>query len=183
MSSSSSGSSLSSGRDVTTAEGSARWSHQLVVDAQRGDVLAMDALLERLLPLVMSICRRLAGTEAEDAAQDTLLIVFRHLRDLKRPEALASWVSTIARREAVRHARARSSDPLPDEVPVAQSTDRLELREALGALTVPQREVLVLRDLNGLTETETASVLALPRGTVKSRLHRARRALWEALQT
>jgi RNA polymerase sigma-70 factor (ECF subfamily) len=158
-------------------------SNQLVRDAQRGDVLAMDALLERVLPLVMSISRRLAGPAAEDAAQDTLLNVFRNLQDLKRAEALASWVATIARREALRHTRARSNEPLPDELPAAQSSDLLGLREALAALTVPQREVLLLRDLSGLSEDETASLLSLPRGTVKSRLHRARQALREALLT
>jgi RNA polymerase sigma-70 factor (ECF subfamily) len=151
-----------------------------VRDAQRGDVLAMDALLERVLPLVMSICRRIAGSNAEDATQDTLLSVFRNLGDLRRPEALASWVATIARREALRHRYARSGDPLPDELPAAQSTDRLELHEALASLTVTQREVLLLRDLSGLSESETAALLELPRGTVKSRLHRARQALREA---
>jgi RNA polymerase sigma-70 factor (ECF subfamily) len=158
-------------------------SDQLVRDAQRGDVLAMDALLEQILPLVKSICRRLAGPAAEDAAQDALLNVFRNLQNLKRPEALASWVATIARREALRHIRAPSNEPLPDELPAAESGDLLRLREALAALTVPQREVLLLRDLSGLSEGETATLLALPRGTVKSRLHRARQALREAWLT
>jgi DNA-directed RNA polymerase specialized sigma24 family protein len=111
-------------------------SNQLVLDAQRGDVLAMDALLERVLPLVMSISRRLAGSAAEDAAQDALLNIFRNLQDLKRPEALTSWVATIARREALRHTSARSNEPLPDELPATQPGDPLRLHEALGALTV-----------------------------------------------
>jgi RNA polymerase sigma factor (sigma-70 family) len=160
-----------------------RASNQLVLDAQRGDVLAMDALLERVLPLVMSISRRLAGPAAEDAAQDTLLNVFRSLQDLKQPEALTSWVATIARRNALRHTLAPSNEPLPDELPAAPSSDRLDLHEALAALTIPQREVLLLRDLSGLSEDETAALLALPRGTVKSRLHRARGALREAWLT
>jgi RNA polymerase sigma-70 factor (ECF subfamily) len=156
---------------------------QLVLDAQRGDVLAMDALLERVLPLVMSISRRLGGPAAEDAAQDTLLNIFRNLQDLRRPEALASWVATIARREALRHTCARTTEPLPDELPTTQPDDPLRLHEALAALTFGQREVLLLRDLNGLSEAETAALLALPRGTVKSRLHRARKALREAWLT
>jgi RNA polymerase sigma factor (sigma-70 family) len=143
----------------------------------------MDALLERVLPLVIGISRRIAGPAAEDATQDTLLIVFRNLRGLRRPEALTSWVATIARREALRHSRARQDEPLPDELPAFQQSDPLELQDALAALPAAHREVLLLRDLTGLSEDETAVLLGVPRGTVKSRLHRARRALREVWQT
>jgi hypothetical protein len=137
ISSSTSDSLLSSGRGAAAAKGSVRVPDQLVLDAQRGDVLAMDALLERVLPLVMSISRRLGGPAAEDAAQDTLLNIFRNLQDLRRPEALASWVATIARREALRHTCARTTEPLPDELPATQPDDPLRLHEALAALHSP----------------------------------------------
>lgn len=135
----------------------------------------MDSLLEHVLPLVMAISRRLAGSGAEDAAQETLLIVFRRLRSLERPETLAAWVATIARREALRQ-RDESALPLPDDGPAVARPDTVELHDALARLPLPQREVLILRDLVGLSEREAAGLLALTGGTVKSRLHRARAA-------
>lgn len=138
----------------------------------------MDRLLEHVFPLVSAICRRLAGGSAEDAVQETLLIVFRRLRSLERPETLTAWVATTARREALR--RRQGSDlALPDDAPAAVLPDTLEVYDALTRLPLARREVLLLRDLVGLSERETATLLGISCGTVKSRLHRARAAFRE----
>jgi RNA polymerase sigma factor (sigma-70 family) len=143
-------------------------------------VLALDLLLDEVLPLVTGVCRRLAGPMWEDARQDALLVIFRKLRTLERPEALIAWTATIARREALRHARTQPDETSHTELPAAQSIASVELHDALTALPAAHCEVLLLRDLIGLSERETARLLALPAGTIKSRLHRARQAFREA---
>jgi RNA polymerase sigma factor (sigma-70 family) len=147
--------------------------------AQRGDPMAMDALVDELMPYVGQICGAIALAHGEDAAQNALIAVLRNLRGLKEPAALRGWVRTIATREAVRLARrARVERPLADvPEPAAAATDpasSVEIRDQLERLDPEQRAVLVLRDLEGLREQEVALLLDLPAGTVKSRLHRAR---------
>jgi len=106
--------------------------------------------------------------------------VFRQLRSLKDPNALYGWVRTIAIREAVRVARppsgaaAVSLDAVPSAVGTADPELAGDVRRVLERLPPDQRAILVLRDLHGLDEAEAARILGVARGTVKSRLHRAR---------
>jgi RNA polymerase sigma-70 factor (ECF subfamily) len=152
---------------------------ELVRVAQRGDVLAMSRLLDVLAPYVGRICGAIALDAGEDAAQETLITVFRRLQSLREPDALFGWVRTIAVREAVRAARAPvSAGSVPPEglPPVGWSDQQLagDVRRVLERLPPDQRAILVLRDLHGLDEAEAARILGIARGTVKSRLHRAR---------
>jgi RNA polymerase sigma factor (sigma-70 family) len=148
--------------------------------AQRGDAMAMAALVDELMPYVGRICGAIALGDGEDAAQNALIAVLRNLRGLDEPRALHGWVRTIATREAVRVARRRRGEPafdaLPPDAAAAQADPALgiEIRDQLERLDPEQRAVLVLRDLEGLGEQEVAELLRLPGGTVKSRLHRAR---------
>jgi RNA polymerase sigma factor (sigma-70 family) len=153
----------------------------LVRAAQRGDTLALNQLLDRLSPYVARICGPIALASGPDAAQDALIAVLRGLPMLREPVALRRWVRAIAIREAVRHAtrdaRAKPVDAaLLTELP-ARGDPQLgvDVRAVLDRLTPQHRAVLVLRDLEGLDETSVAAVLDLPVGTIKSRLHRARR--------
>lgn len=151
---------------------------RLVRAAQRGDTMAMSRLLDELTPYVRRVCGPIALDEGADAAQETLLVVFKSLRSLREPDALYGWVRAIAVREAVRIAKragrslpADDLDTLPTRADVEKATD---IRDVLDRLTPEHRAVLMLRDLEGLEESEAAAVLELPVGTVKSRLHRAR---------
>jgi RNA polymerase sigma factor (sigma-70 family) len=152
--------------------------------AQRGDAMAMAALVDELMPYVGRICGAIALQHGEDAAQDALIAVLRNLRRLEEPRALRGWVRTIATREAVRVAgRARVEAPSPVEPVSADPSLGVEIRDQLERLDPEQRAVLVLRDLEGLGEQEVADLLQVPEGTVKSRLHRARarfRKEWSA---
>lgn len=149
--------------------------------AQRGDPRAMDALVRELSGYVGRICGAIALDDGDDAAQETFIAVLRSIRSLREPAALHGWVRRIAVREAVRVAKRR---PVAVDVQgldgiderALDSSTALEVREALAALSPEHRAVLVLRDLDGFTEAEVAELLCLPEGTVKSRLHRARRA-------
>jgi RNA polymerase sigma factor (sigma-70 family) len=114
--------------------------------------------------------------------------VFRDLRALREPDALRGWARRIAVREAVRHAqRARAdgararADELASEL--GDPAIAPDVRAVLARLAPEQRAILVLRDLEGLSEDEAAAQLGVAKGTVKSRLSRARAAFakrWSA---
>jgi RNA polymerase sigma-70 factor (ECF subfamily) len=148
----------------------------LVRAAQSGDALALDRLLDELAPFVLRICRGIALNHADDAAQEALMAIVRHLRSLREPEALHGWARRIATREAVRAARsARNNVELPPEI--AGHGDPLlgiEVRDQLERMEPAHRAIIVLRDLEGLSEEQVAEILGVAHGTVKSRLHRAR---------
>ena len=160
---------------------SAEAEDELVRSAQRGDALALSALVDRLAPFVGRICGPIALEHGEDAAQEALIAVLRDLPTLREPRALYGWARRIAAREAVRHARAaRRSLPLAGggrELPApGDPALARDVRSVLEALTPDQRAILVLRDLEGLSEREAAALLQVEEGTVKSRLSRARSA-------
>ncbi|TMM14526.1 MAG: RNA polymerase sigma factor [Actinobacteria bacterium] len=145
----------------------------------------MDALLTELAPWVGRLCSAIALSRGEDAMQETLILVLRNLPTLREPAALRAWVRRIAVRQSLRmtgDARVVSV-PDPPEVPVLQDLDTvMDVRETLMRLSPSQRAVLVLRDLEDLSEQEAAEVMDLPEGTVKSGLHRARKSFrqrWE----
>ena len=139
----------------------------------------MDALVRALVPYVGRVCGAIALDRGDDAMQETFVAVLRNLKSLREPAALYGWVRRIAVREAVRAARAGAVpvDPssMADEAsPVVDVESALDVRAALEALTPEHRAVLVLRDVDGLSEAEVAQLLGVAEGTVKSRLHRAR---------
>ena len=92
---------------------SAEAEDELVRNAQRGDALALSALVDRLAPFVGRICGPIALEHGEDAAQEALIAVLRDLPALREPRALYGWARRIAAREAVRHARGARASPPP----------------------------------------------------------------------
>src|SRR5512133_1636435 len=164
---------------MTTAGGPGRHADLggLVQAAQGGDTMAMHDLLDQLSPYVGRICGPIALQHAADAAQETLIVVFRNLGPLREPAALHGWVRAIAVREAVRIAR-RHTPAGPAALPDLPDPRDMELasdvRDILARLSPEHRAVLILRDLEGFDEQQAAALLSLPAGTVKSRLHRAR---------
>ncbi|MFJ6216325.1 RNA polymerase sigma factor [Streptomyces sp. NPDC092296] len=158
----------------------------LMPAAQRGDVLAMDALLRLLTPYVTRLCRPIALRDTADAVQEALVAVFRGLHTVQEPGALYGWVRTVTVREAVRVARRAAR-----ETPVAEWDDRPargdpqlagEVYDVLRRMSSDHRAILVLRELEGLDEQAASELLGVSRGTVKSRLHRARDSFRKAWQ-
>jgi RNA polymerase sigma-70 factor (ECF subfamily) len=152
-----------------------------ILAAQRGDLIALGDVLDGLLPWVGRLCGSIALDAGPDAAQETMIQVMRDLKGLRDPTALRSWVRRIATREAIRHAERRRRETLSDllEQTEGRGEDpglRRDVARVLAALPPDQRAILVLRDLEGLSEDEAARLLDVARGTIKSRLHRAREA-------
>jgi RNA polymerase sigma factor (sigma-70 family) len=153
----------------------------IVVRAQRGDPDAVEQLVTELAPYVGRICASIALHAGEDALQEALIAIVRNLRSLREPAALWGWARTIAVREAMRVARpghAVAVDPRDLDTISLRDTDAtgVDVRQVLESLPPHHRAVLVLRDLEGLSEAETADVLGVSLGTVKSRTARARDA-------
>lgn len=158
---------------------------RLVPAAQRGDQLAMAELMDVLAPFVGRLCGPIALQHGADAAQESLIAIFRGLRGLREPTALFGWARAIAVREAVRVARRERSrggeaalEPPARDDPLLS----VEIRDTLARLSPEHRAVLVLRDLEGLDEQTASRLLAVAPGTVKSRLARARenfKRAWE----
>lgn len=154
--------------------------------AQRGDAIALHDLLDVLTPYVQRLCGPIALHDAPDAAQEALIVVLRRLGSLREPAALFGWVRVIAVREAVRVARS-ASRASPTELPDLPAPGDPELAadidDVLRRLAPEQRAVLVLRDVEGLTEQRASELLNIPVGTVRSRLFRARRSFRAAWLT
>ncbi|MER5730664.1 sigma-70 family RNA polymerase sigma factor [Streptomyces sp. NPDC002138] len=152
--------------------------------AQRGDALAMDELLGILAPRVGRICGPIALEDGADATQEALIAIFRNLRQLRSASALFGWARAIAAREAVRLAAQRNrvvvaeiADSPAVDVDVELTAD---IGDVLRRLSPEHRVVLALRHIEGLDEQEVSDVLAIPVGTVRSRLFRARDAFRKA---
>ena len=164
---------------------------QLVVAAQRGDVDSLTALLSGAHPNVRRFARSLCSTpeDAEDAAQEALIILYRKIGMLRASGALASWMFRIVRNECLRRARTmRAPAVLPDtavrsaEEEVLRRMEAAEVAAAIAALPVDQRRVLIMRDIQGYSGRMVAEVLGLSTAAMKSRLHRARTAVQRSLR-
>lgn len=164
---------------------------EVVIAAQGGDREALTVLVEASYPGVRRLAHSLCATpaDAEDAAQEALIILFRKVGTLRATAALSSWMFRIVRNECLRRL-ARPAPPVepvePADHPSAEADvlARLEAErvvQALSALPSDQRQVLVLRDVQGYSGREVAQALGLSVAAMKSRLHRGRAALREAL--
>ncbi|MFI9815642.1 RNA polymerase sigma factor [Saccharothrix variisporea] len=162
----------------------------LVAAAQRGDEASIAALVSGAHPHVRRFAFTLCASDqdAEDAAQEAMIVLFRKIGTLRAATALASWMFRIVRNECLRRARAVLATPPTEDLPTASAEDdvldRLErerVAAAIAALPHDQRRVLIMRDVQGLSGGEVARALGLSVPAMKSRLHRARAAVRDHL--
>ena len=170
----------------------------LVDRARAGDRAAMEGVLASVAPSIRRFAARMCRNEADadDVLQDALLSIATHLDSFEGRSSLPSWAFTIARtacsrrRRGMKNAPAEGEDSLstqaadgPGPEDRASSAETGELvSQALSRLPDEYREVLLLRDAEGLTAPEAAQVLGVSVDALKSRLHRARSALRESLR-
>lgn len=162
--------------------------------ASTGDLAALNVLLVTVRPEVMRVCGRLLPNreDAEEACQDTLLAVARGLPRFEGRSAFRTWMYRLATnraRSAFRRnrtdAHTDSDDELDDVADLRRTSVvaaiRVDLLEALGRLRPELAEALALRDIVGLSYGEIAVLHRVPEGTVKSRIHHARREVRKRL--
>ncbi|MEX2278861.1 MAG: RNA polymerase sigma factor [Acidimicrobiia bacterium] len=165
---------------------------ELAVRFQSGDRAAMTELYHRYSGAVTTVARSALWSDdlVADAVQQTFVKAWnaRDSFDAERP--IAPWLYAIARRVAIDLVRRerRRQGPEPSEVDLAvlpvefsDVWETFEVRLALDALPVEERDVLRLHYFGGLTHREIATRLGIPLGTVKSRSHRAHERLSHAL--
>ena len=173
--------------------------------AQRGDVSAFNSLIATYQRQVFNVCYRTLGSteDAADATQDALLSAFRALKTFNGPAAgLRGWLLRIAVNTCYDQLRRRQRRPV-DSLDAVTSTDEHELstadrladpapgpeerslsaetaraiQGAIDHLPPDQRMTVILCDVQGLSYEETAQIMSIELGTVKSRLSRARSQL------
>jgi RNA polymerase sigma-70 factor (ECF subfamily) len=192
------------GADIPARHTDGPSDEELLTAARQGDAAALETLLVRYQPHLYRFGLRMCGNEedAGDVAQESLISMARSLRDFRGESSVSSWLYTIARRFCIKKRRRSKfapahedsldalettaaeqvADPSPN--PEQTSTNRelaTALTRAIDALDPSQREVLVLRDVEGLSASEVAKVLDISIDAVKSRLHRARVAVRQEL--
>lgn len=174
----------------------------LLSAARAGQRAAIETLLERYQDRVFGFGLRMCGDaeDAKDVLQDTLLAASRTVGDFRGDSSVSTWLFTIARSFCIKKRRrskfaAAGSLSLEHEAPVvpapisapdelaARGELRRALASALGELEPSSREVLILRDMEGLTAPEVAAATGVSVDAVKSRLHRARATLRARLAT
>ena len=161
---------------------------ELLSRAQHGDETAFREIVARHGRYLFGVARALVQNahDAEDAVQETLAAAVS--AGYRGESAVRTWLVAILVRQAALLKRKRSrwwrrperQDPAETLGSFEQAIDaRLDLAAMLGRLSDEHREVIVLRELEGMTYEQIAAVLHLPRGTVESRLYRAREQLKE----
>lgn len=167
---------------------------ELIARARAGDHVAFHALVDRHAGGLYRLAAALIGDPmaAQDVVQETLLGAFTGLSKFRGEASVKTWLTRILVRQVARHHRRevpRRTAPLtgselapgrPDAGAVADT--RLDFQQALARLGPEHREVILLREVQGLSYHEVAAVLNLPQGTVESRLARARALLRQSLR-
>jgi RNA polymerase sigma-70 factor (ECF subfamily) len=178
----------------------------LLESARAGDDAALEALLREVQPQLyrfsMKMCRH--AEDAEDVLQDSMMTLARSFRDFRGASSLSTWLFTVARSFCIKKRRKskfapereeslehlapgekeqlRSATPDPHERAESVEAWR-QVQAGLQRLEPAYREILVLRDIEGLSAKEVAEIVGISVSAVKSRLHRARADLRGHLAT
>jgi RNA polymerase sigma-70 factor (ECF subfamily) len=172
-----------------------RMQRDLVVRAQGGDVDAFSALTAGVTSRLYAAARLILRHDelAADAVQDALLLAWRDLRGLRDPDRFDAWLHRLLVRTCYRAAR-RRRDREVVELKVAMTHESAtvdaqravalhdQLDRAFRRLSPEQRAVIVLHHYLGMSLVESAGVLAIPLGTMQSRLSRATQVMRAALE-
>ena len=177
---------------------------EMIVRLQKGDEAAFEEFVTAYEKQVYRLALRQLGNphDAQDAAQEVFLRAYRGIGRFRADAKLSTWVFQIAMNVCIDMVRRQSRRPvvsltqgddeesmidLPDESyapePIYERRAlREEVQSALKRLSPEHREIIVLRDITGLSYEEIADVLQITTGTVKSRLFRARDRLASILR-
>ncbi len=176
----------------------------LVRSAAAGDAEALDRLLTRAQDAASRFSASVCGhaDDAEDAMQEALLKTYRYVGSIREPAAFRAWLYRTVRNACLMGRRKQAGEPArlqsldevlpgpdggtrPDAPDPGKNPEQLadnsrlrqRLREALHTLPGPSRTIVFLRDIEGLSTREVASVMGMSEDNIKTRLHRARAQL------
>jgi RNA polymerase sigma-70 factor (ECF subfamily) len=165
---------------------------ELLQRCRRGDGLAWEALVRQFQRRVCGLARFYLGDreEARDVAQEVFVRIYRKLESLGEGTNFTAWALRITRNCAIDRLRQIQARPrteaMPDDERVIEAAGAFGsdesksaeneqlLHRALERLSAAHREMILLKDIQGLGQQEIADILALPIGTVKTRASRAR---------
>ena len=156
-----------------------------------GDSAAFGLLVEEHTPwLLVRLTRRLGSQEAaEDILQEAFIAAYQQLAELRSPERFGAWLCSIADNKArmwQRHCLTQLNllDQLNIAAPPVQEQEQVRalVRKAIGRLSASHRDVIVHHYLKGYSYQQTATLLQLPTGVVKSRLQKARKRLQKEIR-
>jgi RNA polymerase sigma-70 factor, ECF subfamily len=169
--------------------------------AQAGDDAAFEELVARYGRELYGLALFLTGqaSDAEDVVQETLLGAYERIGSFEFRSSVRTWLSRILVNQAARHQRSKRVRKLAQPVRLSEASQellkgtatgsavtaseiRMDVLEVLQTLKPEHKEVVVLRELDGMSYEEIAEVLSIPQGTVESRLFRARQELKELLK-
>ncbi len=177
---------------------------ELIHSARKGDSMAFGELMQAHQDKIYTLCYRMTGN-AEDAAdltQEVFLSAWRSLSRFQEQSSFGTWIYRMAtnasidflrrekRRQVLSMTMEEDSEERQAQVPderysphrlLEQKEARQAVADALAALSPEHRQVLVLREMEGLSYQEVGQLLDLEEGTVKSRIARARLALRDFL--
>ncbi len=165
----------------------------LLERCRRGDDLAWEAFVRRYQSRVYAVAYHYMrnAEEARDMAQDIFIRIYERLDSVRGDQAFLPWLLRLARNaciDALRRQKARppatdiavedaaylaAAGPSPEDVSETRSSSEL-LYRAMDRMSAPDREILMLKEIQGLKVEEISSLLSVPTGTVKSRCNRAR---------
>lgn len=184
---------------------------ELIEEVRAGHTEAFGVLVRKYQDRVFNVCWRICGhlEDARDLTQEAFLKAYEHLDDFRHQSGFYTWIFRVAVNLALSHRRqaarrrvvsyhqttdgsgtqveelakrvAQTSEPDPAAV-VSGAELQARVVRALQGLDDDQRAVVVLRDVEGFDYQTISEVLDIPPGTVRSRLHRARMALSDAIK-
>jgi RNA polymerase sigma-70 factor (ECF subfamily) len=168
----------------------------LVVAAILGNLDAFEQLVVRYRPAVVRLARAIVGTDdAEDVAQDALLLAFKALPGIEEPRKFAAWLSAITRHRALRfnksemaHRRMALDEALLEKIealakPLADKERDEEMIRALDSLPSDYAMPLRLRFLDEMPLNRIAAFMGVPLSTVKWRIHHGKKLLKEKVES
>jgi len=159
----------------------------LVVAAQGGDLRAFAALVERHWAMLVRVARSVVGeAEAEDLAQEALIVAWRKLDGLSEPSSFPSWVTRIVFRRSLRRARRREPDvaltSLGDPGHTPDTESALYVWQVLSRLAPRQRAVMHLTVVEGMADSEIGAALGISASSVRVHRMRARERVGELMK-
>ena len=163
---------------------------ELIEQVRSGNEEAFARLLKHYTPFVYRTAFAFLhdGQESEDVTQEIFLKVYRSISELQDLQAFNAWFKRIITNTCLDRLRKQKPTPMPDvELDLIQEKNpqswdqRLDIQEAMKQLIPEYREALILKEWQGYAYQEIATLLSIPLGTVKSRIHSARLKLRKIL--